>query len=141
MYRGKSDPKAFGQCLALSKHSIVYNGDINSVEKFKHLQEQFPNITKWMIGRGVLTNPFLAGEIKGLQTDNKLEQLEAFHQDLFDCYKELLSGPSHLLGRMKQLWAYLTVFFPPQQKSWKKIKKCRTEAQYQQVIERLFDKH
>ncbi len=141
MYRGESDPEAFAQCLARSKHDIVYNGDIDSVEKFRHLQKQFPAIKKWMIGRGVLANPFLAGEIKDLQADDKLKQLEAFHQDLYDCYKELLSGPSHLLGRMKQLWAYLTVFFPPQQKSWKKIKKCRTEAQYQQVVEVFFDKH
>jgi len=141
MYRGESDPEAFAQCLARSKHSIVYNGDIDSVKKIRHLQKQFPAIKKWMIGRGVLANPFLAGEIKGLQADDKLKQLEAFHQDLYDCYKELLSGPSHLLGRMKQLWAYLTVFFPPQQKSWKKIKKCRTEAQYQQVVEVFFDKH
>ena len=138
LYRGESDPEAFGECIAFSKHSIVYNGDINSIEKFKTLQKQFPGIKKWMIGRGALSNPFLAGEIKGLHADNNIQQLEAFHQDLYDCYKELLSGPSHLLGRMKQLWSYLCVFFPPQQKSWKKIKKCRTEAQYQQVVESLF---
>jgi tRNA-dihydrouridine synthase len=138
LYRGESDTEAFSQCLTRSKHRIVYNGDINSVEKFNALQKQFPEITKWMIGRGALSNPFLAGEIKGLQTCDTYERLEAFHRDLYDCYKELLSGPSHLLGRLKQLWAYLSVFFPPQQKCWKKIKKCRTEEQYLKVIGDLF---
>lgn len=138
LYKGESDTETFGQCLTRSKHPIVYNGDINSVEKFRALQKQFPEITKWMIGRGALSNPFLAGEIKGMQCCNKNEKLEAFHRELYDCYKELLSGPSHLLGRLKQLWAYLGVFFPPQQKCWKKIKKCRTEEQYQKVVGDLF---
>jgi len=138
LYRGESDTEAFGQCLTRSKHRFVYNGDINSVENFTVLQKQFPEITKWMIGRGALSNPFLAGEIKGIQTCDKHAKLEAFHGDLYDCYKELLAGPSHLLGRLKQLWGYLSVFFPPQQKSWKKIKKCRTEAQYQKVVGDLF---
>jgi len=139
LYRGDSDPEAFGQCLTRSKHSIVYNGDINSVGKLRSLQKQFPEINKWMIGRGALSNPFLAGEIKGLYAASNIQQLEAFHQDLYDRYKELLSGPSHLLGRMKQLWSYLYVFFPNQPKSWKKIKKCRTEPQYQQIVEGLFE--
>ncbi|MBL4904004.1 MAG: tRNA-dihydrouridine synthase family protein [Desulfocapsa sp.] len=141
LYRGESDPEAFGQCLEYSKHSIAYNGDIDSVEKFRDLQIQFPKVHKWMLGRGVLSNPFLAGEIKGLQTDNKLEQLENFHRELYDRYRALLSGSSHLLGRMKQLWAYLSFFFPPQHKSWKKIKKCRTEAQYQQIVNDFFNMH
>ena len=140
LYRGESDPEAFGRCLECTKHTIVYNGDIDSEKKFRNLQVQFPGIHKWMIGRGVLGNPFLASEIKGLETNNRLEQLENFHRELYDCYKELLSGPSHLLGRMKQFWAYLSFFFPPQQKSWKKIKKCRTEAQYQQVVDDFFQK-
>jgi tRNA-dihydrouridine synthase B len=138
LYRGESDPEAFGRCLEHTRHSIVYNGDIDSVEKFKDLQIQFPKVNKWMIGRGVLANPFLAGEIKGLQTDDRLQRLENFHRDLYDSYKELLSGPSHLLGRMKQLWTYLSFSFPPQQKSWKKIKKCKTVAKYQQVVGGLF---
>ncbi|MEN8198999.1 MAG: tRNA-dihydrouridine synthase family protein, partial [Thermodesulfobacteriota bacterium] len=95
-------------------------------------------VEKWMVGRGALSNPFLAAEIKGVLEPHKLETLQNFHDELFECYRELLSGPAHLLGRMKQFWAYLSEFFPPQQKSWKKIKKCRTESQYQQVMELLF---
>ena len=138
MYRGEADREAFGLCLEQSRHSIVYNGDINSVQIFRDLQEQFPGIHRWMIGRGALANPFLPGEIKGVKISDRLQVLEHFHRELYTCYQEILACPTHLLGRMKQLWIYLSASFPPQHKTWKKIKKCHTEAQYQQVIETLF---
>ncbi len=138
LYKGRSDKKSFARCLKASKHSIVYNGDITTLDEFNSLKLQFPEINKWMIGRGVLSNPFLAGEIAGNEVKDKLWQLQNFHNDLYSCYRELLSGQAHLLGRMKQLWFYLSMFFPPQKKTWKKIKKCNTEQHYQDVIENLF---
>jgi tRNA-dihydrouridine synthase len=138
LYRGDIDRETFGRCLARSKHAIVYNGDITTSEILIDLQRQFPEISKWMIGRGALANPFLPGEIKGMQISGQLEQLKAFHDELYGCYQELLDGPAHLLGRMKQLWVYLSAFFPPRQKTWKKIRKCRTEVKYLDVVESLF---
>ena len=138
LYRGEIDRESFGRCLARSKHSIVYNGDITTKEVFDELQRQFPEIRKWMIGRGALANPLLASEIKGMENSDQLEKLKSFHDELYSCYQELLDGPAHLLGRMKQLWTYLSAFFPPQQKTWKKIKKCRTEQKYLEVVQNLF---
>jgi len=140
-YKGSTDRISIAQCVAKSNHSIVYNGDITSLNEFKELQLQFPEITKWMIGRGVLKNPFLAGEIAGGKATEPLQQLQFFHNDLYSCYRELLSGQAHLLGRMKQLWFYLSAMFPPRKKTWKKIKKCNTEQHYQDVIDALFRKH
>ncbi len=138
LYRGEIDRESFGRCLACSKHSIVYNGDITTKKVFVELQRQFPKISKWMIGRGALANPFLPGEIKGMENSDQLGRLKSFHDELYSCYRELLDGPAHLLGRMKQLWVYLSAFFPPEQKTWKKIKKCRTEVKYLEVVESLF---
>ncbi len=138
VYRGEVDRESFGRCLTHTRHSIVYNGDITTKEILGELQQQFPEISKWMIGRGALANPFMAGEIKGLENPDQLGQLKGFHDELYSCYRELLDGPAHLLGRMKQLWVYLSAFFPPEQKSWKRIKKCRTELKYQEVVQSLF---
>ncbi|MCF8057405.1 MAG: tRNA-dihydrouridine synthase family protein [Desulfocapsa sp.] len=138
LYRGDVDRESVRRCLENSKHSIVYNGDITAKDIFFNLQHQFPGINKWMIGRGALANPFLAGEIKGMKVMEQGERLKPFHDELYLCYHEILDGPAHLLGRMKQLWVYLSEFFPPQQKSWKKIKKCKTEEKYQQVVEEIF---
>ncbi len=140
LYKGTSDRKSFARCLEASQHSIVYNGDIDTIETFKELQLQFPEVNKWMIGRGVLQDPFLAGAIAGKQTTDTLHTLECFHRDLYSCYRDLLSGQAHLLGRMKQLWNYLSASFPPQKKTWKKIKKCCTDQHYQDVIKTLLTK-
>jgi len=139
MYRGYSDTDAFGECLPYSKHSIVYNGDITSKESFTDLQKCFPMVHRWMIGRGALANPFLAEEIKGIATAERMQRIQRFHDELYDCYRELLDGPAHLLGRMKQLWIYLSASFPPEKKAWKHIKKCRTEEKYQRIVKNLFD--
>ncbi len=137
MYRGEVDKDSFARCLDLSDHIIVYNGDITTKETFRELQQLFPAVHRWMIGRGALASPFLPGEIKGITVSDSQKQLREFHHELYCCYRELLDGPAHLLGRMKQLWVHLADSFPPQQKVWKKIKKCRTENKYLELIESL----
>jgi len=65
MYNGSVDLDVFAQCLEKSDHPIVYNGDINDIKTFRALEERFPQIKRWMIGRGALADPFLPEEIKG----------------------------------------------------------------------------
>ncbi len=137
MYRGIVDREGFAECLGRTRHTVVYNGDITTLAEFKELQQSFPGINKWMIGRGALANPFLAGAIKGMTNSNEQQTLREFHDELYACYAKLLDGPAHLLGRMKQLWTYLSASFPPRHKSWKLIKKCRTEEHYKRVVEGL----
>lgn len=140
LYRGATDPERFGQSLTLSRHPLVYNGDITDVKSFLELRRQFPGVQHWMIGRGLLADPFLAGTIKGkeFREEQRIVKLNAFHQDLFTGYKQRLAGPSHLLGRMKQIWAYLTASFPDSPGLWKKIKKAHTENHYLTVVDGAF---
>ena len=137
LYKGVTDPESFGHCLKLSRHPLVYNGDINDAETFYRLQSQFPMVQRWMIGRGLLADPFLASVIKGEQFSGRQRatMLLNFHRDLYAGYRESLAGPSHLLGRMKQIWFYLASSFPGQPKLWKKIKKAGTEEQYLAVVD------
>ncbi len=136
LYRGTTDPQRFRQALSLSRHPLVYNGDITDLAGWSRLRRQFPTVQRWMIGRGLLADPFLARTIKGepFNPDQRRAMLLAFHQELFTGYKELLAGPSHLLGRMKQIWFYLAASFPDQDKLWKKIKKAGTEECYLAAI-------
>jgi len=140
LYRGTTDPERFGQSLALSRHPLVYNGDIIDVEGFLELRRQFPGVQRWMIGRGLLADPFLAGTIKGKEfsKEQRIVKLNAFHQELVTGYKQRLAGPSHLLGRMKQIWAYLIASFPDSPGLWKKIKKAHTEDRYLAVVDGAF---
>ncbi len=140
LYTGSADPDHFGHCLALSRHPLVYNGDITTPAIMARLQAQFPGLRKWMIGRGLLADPFLALTIKGHHPspEQRRARLKAFHQELFTTYQNHLNGPGHLLGRMKQLWFYLAASFPEQQKLWKRIKKTSTVEQYGAIIDQLF---
>ncbi|MFH2124746.1 MAG: tRNA-dihydrouridine synthase family protein [Pseudomonadota bacterium] len=141
LYKGSTDRESFAHCLKLSRHQLVYNGDIIDDTTFRSLQQQFPMVQRWMIGRGVLADPFLARTIKGEQfsTEQRAAMLLAFHQDLYAAYRKSLAGPSHLLGRMKQIWSYLAASFPEQPKIWKKIKKARTEEQYLSAIDMVIN--
>ncbi|OQX17936.1 MAG: tRNA-dihydrouridine synthase [Desulfobulbaceae bacterium A2] len=139
MYQGAADPDAFARCLPLTRHRLVYNGDITSAAQLAALRRRFPTINGWMIGRGLLAHPFLALECRGVVVDaaERLQRIAAFHDELYARYHERLSGPSHLLGRMKQLWFYLIHSFPAQERCWKKIKKAMNEQQYAQAVAEL----
>ena len=64
LYTGTCDVDQFKNCIKLSKHTLVYNGDIVDLESFQQLQKELPSISNWFIGRGALMNPMLFNELK-----------------------------------------------------------------------------
>ena len=140
LYRGGVDLDGFALCREHSRHTLVYNGDITNVATFTMLTGRFPWVNRWMIGRGVVADPFLALSLRGKasSTQDRLKKLKEFHTDLYHGYSRRLSGPGHLLGRMKQLWIYLIASFPDKQKILKKIKRATKEQHYLQAIAELF---
>jgi tRNA-dihydrouridine synthase len=142
LYDGRPDLDGFAACLPLTRHRLAYNGDITDVAGFNALRFRFPQIGRWMIGRGALADPFLPMAIKGLALPGRAERnrrIRAFHDDLYAAYRDRLAGPAHLLGRMKQLWAYLIASFPGQEKLLKKINKAMTEERYDRVVGQLWE--
>jgi tRNA-dihydrouridine synthase B len=136
MYNGRPDLDAFERCLSLTNHKVIYNGDIVSRAGFTHLQARFPRITTWMIGRGVMRDPFLPAAIKGqtLGQDDCRQQYYAFHETLFSRYASALFGPSHLLDRMKGLWSHFSDGLKEGQNLRKRIHKTRSIEQYCEVV-------
>lgn len=140
LYRGTTDLKGFAACQRQTRHQLVYNGDIIDTAVFNDLSRRFPTVQRWMIGRGALSDPFLPAAIKGTESfsgQEKRLRIMAFHDELYNEYRQRLFGPSHLLGRMKQLWAYLIFSFPGQEKLLKKINKASSEEQYQGLMTEL----
>lgn len=139
-YRGLTDPDSFHRCQELSRHTLVYNGDIVNTETFWQQAHRFPGINRWMIGRGALADPFLGEKIRGKTVDREeqLSRLASFHAELYDQYKQRLSGPGHLLSRMKQIWSYLRQSFPEEKKLTKKILRSKNVEQYENVVSELF---
>ena len=141
LYRGHVDLEGFAACTKVSKHQIVYNGDITDSDQFNHLTERFPDVNRWMIGRGAIANPFLPEEIQNTSTTDstrRYQRLSLFHEELFSRLQDKLDGPGHLLGRLKPIWTYLIASFPEQKKMLKKIHKCKSVDVYLNTVHKLF---
>jgi len=141
LYRGTTDPEEFEFCANLTQHTLVYNGDIASAADYSRLAEKFPTINRWMLGRGLIANPFLPQEIKGriIPGPEKLTILTAFHDELYQAMKERLSGPGHLLGKMKQVWIYFIGSFPGKEKLLKKITRAGSEQSYLAAVRNVME--
>ena len=141
LYKGGVDLDSFQKCLDTSKQKIYYNGDITSVTKFNELQERFPSIDHWMIGRGLITDPFLPSMIKNNTTEypkNKLEIFEAFHDEIYQEYDAYLSGPTPIRMKMLGFWEYFSESFSNPQKTFKKIKKAGNSRNYEIAVKEIF---
>jgi tRNA-dihydrouridine synthase len=141
LYKGGVDLDSFQKCLDTSKQKIYYNGDITSVEKFRMMQERFPSIDHWMIGRGLIADPFLPSMIKNNTTEypkNKLEIFEAFHDTIYQEYDAYLSGPTPIRMKMLGFWEYFSESFSNPQKTFKKIKKAGNSKNYEVAVKEIF---
>lgn len=128
LYKGEADLAVFTKCLQLSKHQIAYNGDIIDCTSFQQKSDNCPTIKHFMIGRGLLSNPFLAEEIKDLtvESQNLRDRFFTFNDELMDTFQSQLSGPGHLVQKMKGYWEYFSALFENEKAVAKKIKKAKT---------------
>lgn len=143
MYTGSADADAFAQVKQNTRHALVYNGDITGIESFARIKGRFPDIDRFMIGRGILANPFLPAVLKGAEPAAVYDtmRLKRFHDDLFEAYAGIFKGPAHLIGRMKGFWAYLGPGFPGSGKSLKVLLKSTRTSQYLDAAARVFETH
>ena len=141
MYEGTPDLEVFEGCLTLCQHPVVYNGDIVDREGFECLRSRFPSITTWMIGRAAVADPFFCDTLKGRHwgVSEKNEIFRSFHDALYTRYSNRLCGPSHLLNRMKAMWAYFEKSFDQGGKVRKKINKNQKIHRYEQIVNDFFD--
>ncbi|TXI67661.1 MAG: tRNA-dihydrouridine synthase family protein [Flavobacterium sp.] len=141
LYKGGVDLDSFQKCLNHTKHKIYYNGDITSVTKFKELQERFPSIDHWMIGRGLIADPFLPFMIKNNTTEypkKRFEIFEAFHDEIYREYDAYLQGPTPIRMKMLGFWEYFSESFSDPQKTYKKIKKAGNAKNYEKIVKEIF---
>ena len=175
LYKGEADVERFKALIPNINAQLVYNGDIFSVESFERIRETINEprrfdglndrlpVNQFMLGRGILTNPFLAEDIKASVLarheaiqDNGLdcfvvppcndakrqsEKVERLHDYVLDLYEDRLrhaGGSPKVLGRMKELWSYLMNSFEEPQMVWRKIKKLNALKEYEEAVEVIF---
>jgi len=135
-YKGEVDQEAFVQYASRLKHPVCYNGDILNVADVERIQTSSPQVDRFMIGRGILQNPFLLSEIRKqeISQDEKLRMLRNFHIAIIEHCKQKYSGDLHMLKRLEELWEYHALTFEDGRKIYKQVKKCKTIDQYEGII-------
>ncbi len=148
---------AFAKAVQQIKVPVCYNGEINSPEDVKRIEEAFPQIDRIMIGRGILRYPHLVSMIRASvaeqtlsveQSDSKMgngmteqelkNRLRTFHDQLLDDYCAIMSGDRNALFKMKEIWSYLGASFEDADKCLKKIKKANYLTDYKIAVNELF---
>lgn len=140
MYEGKADIDGFELLASQCRHETTYNGDIFTYEDYLAISSRFPRLKSIMLGRGALSDPFLPSAIKGYKTpsENKKSIVRQFHDEIFQYYRQNLSGDKHLCDKMKDFWHYIYVHFDQGGKLMKKIKKCHRISDYLDIINQEF---
>ena len=144
LYKGPVDLDSFQTALENTKQKIYYNGDITSVNSFQNLQSRFPNVDHFLIGRGLIADPFLPSMIKNNTSDypeNRGQLLKEFHDVLFHQYDEALFGSSHLISKMVNFWEYYSIGFDDPKKIFKKVKKSKNVIKYKIAVKEIFDNY
>lgn len=128
-YNNQPNLEVFRSAVDKCIFPVCYNGDICTVLDYQNVIERFPEIHAVMIGRGIVSNPGLFGEIRAESPITK-DQLMCFHKTLCEEYQKVMSGDKNVLFKMKEIWYYLSYLFPDSEKVFKRIKKINTMRDY-----------
>ncbi len=162
LYKSEADVERFKALIPYINVPLVYNGDIVSKESFERIREAVQPVGQFMLGRGLLANPFLAEQINNDSADASVasrqdtplgthrvcpptrDKTERLHNYVLDLYEDRLhhaGGSPKVLGRMKELWSYLMYSFDEPQDIWRKIKKINALKEYEEVVETVFQSY
>lgn len=137
LYKGGVDLEAFQKCIDVAKHTLYYNGDITTVAQFRTMRERFPSIAHFMIGRGLIADPFLPSMIRADTTEYPVKRWEifnAFHDTIYEQYDALLSGPTPIKMKMLGFWEFFSQSTNNPKKTYKAIKKAGNPYKYRQAV-------
>ena len=125
LYKGKADVLIVSKCLTeYPDTKFIYNGDIFLYNDFIEKGESLLNLNSFMLGRGLLMNPFLAEQIKSGRSEflpNYTFRLFKFMTRLVDEIILDSKDAGHALNRCKNQLGYLLIGFPEFKKLKKKI--------------------
>lgn len=130
MYKGLPHNECYRLASDICSFPIVCNGNIDSAEAIhsisSHMSKQ-PSAV--MIGRGIIRDPSLIRQLSG-GTPAKVSEIKSFLDNLIEDYSREMSGPEHVLHKMKEIWSYMEDCYPEKIKEVKLLKKSKTLEEY-----------
>lgn len=140
MYEGPVDVERAALASSLSRHPFIYNGDILTPQGFDDLRSRLPSSTGWMVGRGALTEPFMPSRLRGREwppEEERRRRLREFHDLLFAGYGEWLSGPGHLLDKIREHWRYLAHSFDDPKQVLSRLDRAGSVAAFTTAVDSI----
>ena len=137
LYRGVADRAAFLRVFQNSENPVVYNGDLKTPQDVLQICEDCSRTVKpldaIMIGRGFLADPSLVRQCQG-GSRISVQELSAFHDELYHRFTETLPGQAVVISHMKELWFYMGGLFPDGAKCLKEIRRANNRVQYEAAV-------
>ena len=130
--------EVFAKAAACRKFPVVYNGDITDRQDLERIQMRFPDITCYMMGRGVLRNPQLTENLQKNTLPDK-QKIWNFMKELEESYSTELSGETVVLFKMKEIWCYMIKLFEDPGKLSGKLKKAKRLSDYELAAKSIFE--
>lgn len=146
-YKNPVNLESIKTAVSMSKNRLCYNGDIFTRTDFLSICRQFPEIDCFMLGRGLIADPALINVLTAPKPDEyvrdlnrDLSAMKQLHTLVYQERLKIMSGDSHAIHRMKEMWCYMEYIFDGCQKEIKAIKKSRKMSEYLMAVDILFNK-
>lgn len=138
MYKNTPNLEIFSALLDQIKAPVCYNGDIFTPIEHQNIVSKYPNVEHLMLGRGIIGNPALLGNIKKTPPASKAV-FKSFHDTLFNDYLEVMRTEQYALSKMKEIWFYMIHIFEDNAIFADKIRRCAQLNDYKIIVEALFE--
>ena len=114
-YGGQVDLDTLEQVLPLLHPTVIYNGDICTLSDYRLLKRRFPQISDFMIGRGILYDPILPLRIRannGEAHSTDLGETVHFIQTLLDAIGSGAVRDESKMRKTKEYWCLIRRSLP-----------------------------
>lgn len=112
MYDGDLHLDCLKRALPLIRHKVVFNGEIKTLEDYGKVRSMFPEIEDFMVGRGVVMNPTLPLEMKGLPVADKKAAKFRFFEALCFEIQQLPAPERSKRNKLKEYWRLMMQDIP-----------------------------
>ncbi len=139
-YGNHPNLEMFGEAVKRCNMPLCYNGDICSVEDYEKIHAHFPEVSRIMIGRGLMARPELALRIKGIELteQERIKRIGEYANAVCEAYCAAYGPGQPVLFKMKELWGFLADSMPDGRKLRKKVHKVQKLDGYQRLMREIF---
>ncbi|MCU4174979.1 tRNA-dihydrouridine synthase family protein [Carboxylicivirga sp. N1Y90] len=129
-YSGTVSFEHFDWFYKNTDHQMCANGDINSYDDYFQWRERYPDVKSFMIGRGLLTNPFLINDLNEVVSDKQVDMFKQFHQYYYDLVVEHCINWNQAFNYLNSFWYYPLNISVEKKRLFRRLKKHNHAESY-----------